>query len=69
MNQTIREPVEHTTSKTMLAAARRHRTWLLGSLADAIAFTVLLAWWRSSGRFLKGTGDAYVRADRMAVSV
>ncbi len=68
MNQAIREPIEHTTGETMPAATRRRRTWLLGGLAGAIALAALLAWWWSSGRFLEGTDDAYVRADWVAVS-
>lgn len=68
MNQAIREPIEHTTGETMPAVTRRRRTWLLGGLAGAIALAALLAWWWSSGRFLEGTDDAYVRADWVAVS-
>ncbi|NQA71641.1 biotin/lipoyl-binding protein, partial [Pseudomonas aeruginosa] len=68
MNQAIREPIEHTTGETMPAATHRRRTWLLGGLAGAIALAALLAWWWSSGRFLEGTDDAYVRADWVAVS-
>ncbi|HCE9956589.1 TPA: HlyD family secretion protein, partial [Pseudomonas aeruginosa] len=68
MNQAIREPIEHTTGETMPAATRRRRTWLLGALAGTIALAALLAWWWSSGRFLEGTDDAYVRADWVAVS-
>ncbi|ELM2174223.1 TPA: biotin/lipoyl-binding protein, partial [Pseudomonas aeruginosa] len=68
MNQAIREPIEHTTGETMPAATRRRRTWLLSGLAGAIALAALLAWWWSSGRFLEGTDDAYVRADWVAVS-
>ncbi|MDI9787013.1 biotin/lipoyl-binding protein, partial [Pseudomonas aeruginosa] len=57
MNQAIREPIEHTTGETMPAAR-----------FGAIALAALLAWWWSSGRFLEGTDDAYVRADWVAVS-
>ncbi len=39
-----------------------------GPHIGAIALAALLAWWWSSGRFLEGTDDAYVRADWVAVS-